>query len=390
MNRTLAIAKKEWKHILRDPRSLMLLFIYPVLMLFLYGYALNLDIKNIPLGIWDADHSSESRALTTAFEASDYFTFKASLTSTEAVEQALRTGRVKAVLAIPQDFGKKAISGNPPPIGLWIDGSDANTASVVLSYVRAMLATQSSNIQAMPAGVGGMMNSPAANRFTPVSMTMAPPFQIRSKVLYNPELKSTYFIVPGLIAILMMMVCTMLTSVAIVREKETGTFEQLLVSPIRARELIIGKVLPYLGLAFFLATFIMTLSHFYFGVPLQGSLLLLTITLIIYLFCALALGLWISTVAHDQRLAMLMSSMITMLPSMMLSGFMFPIRSMPMWIQLITNIVPAKYFLLIIRGIALKNSGLHELWHQLAVLLGMGIILIIISVQRFRKTMVNA
>jgi ABC-2 type transport system permease protein len=384
MPRTLAIAFKEWKHIIRDPRSLILLFLYPVIMLFLYGYALNLDVKNILLGVWDADHSSESRDLVSSLAASNYFIYKGDFTSTSDVEKALRTNQVKAVLNIPQDYGKKSLSSDAPPLGVWIDGSDANTASVILSYIRAILASRATNIQLVSVGVDGTSNQ------IPISTSVSAPFQIRQKVFYNPELKSTYFIVPGLIAILMMMVCTMLTAVAIVREKETGAFEQLLVSPIRARELIVGKVLPYLGLAFFLAVFIMVISHFYFGVPVQGSLLLLTITLLIYLFCALALGLWISTVAHDQRLAMLMSQMITMLPSMMLSGFMFPIRSMPKILQLVTYIVPAKYFLLIIRGVALKDSTILDLWQPVAVLFGMGMFLIIFSVRKFRKTMVRA
>ncbi|KPL06740.1 hypothetical protein AMJ86_07370 [bacterium SM23_57] len=367
MRRTLAIARKEWMHILRDPRSLIILFLMPLMMVFLYGYAITMDVKNISLGIWDGDNTPQSRDLIRDVVHSGYFTEKVHLASCDAVDDAIQKRQVNAVLSIPNGYGKDSINGTPPPVGVWEDGSDANTASVIQSYIRAIMASRS----------------------MPSKSSAAAPFDIRQKVFYNPELKSSHFIVPGLVAVLMMMICAMLTSMAIVREKETGTFEQLLVSPILAWELIIGKVLPYLILSFLVAAFILAVGYLHFGVPFQGSILLLAVFLLIYLFCALSLGLLVSTIVDSQRLAMLIALLTTLLPSVILSGFIFPIRSMPPVIQIITYIVPAKYFLTILRGIMLKDCGLGILWSQSLVLLGMGIVLVIVSVVRFHKTMVK-
>lgn len=371
MRRTIAIARKEWMHILRDPRSLIILFLMPLMMVFLYGYAITMDVRNISLGVWDGDNTVQSRDLIRDIVHSGYFIEKVHLASCDAVDDAIQRRQVKAVLSIPNGYGKNTINGTPPPVGVWVDGSDANTASVIQSYIRAIMAGRSITSSTLAASNG------------------TAPFDVRQKVFYNPELKSSHFIVPGLVAILMMMICAMLTSLAIVREKETGTFEQLLVSPILAWELIIGKVLPYLILSFLVAAFILAVGYLHFDVPFQGSILLLAVFLMIYLFCALSLGLLISTIADSQRLAMLIALLTTLLPSVILSGFIFPIRSMPPIIQIITYIVPAKYFLTILRGIMLKDCGLGILWSQTMVLLGMGVVLVIVSVVRFHKTMVK-
>lgn len=381
-------------HILRDPRSLIILFLMPVVMVFLYGYAISMDVKNIGLGIWDADQTPESRDLVSRFVHSGYFIEKGRPANPQQANDAIRKRQASAVLFIPNGYGRDLSSQNPSPVGIWVDGSDANTASVIISYVRAILATSASyrRMGILPMPTPGLETSHSEEdwqtRASASGYSIAP-FSIRQKVFYNPELKSSHFIVPGLVAILLMMICAMLTSLAIVREKESGTFEQLLVSPIRARELIIGKVLPYLALAFLVAVFILTVGHLHFGVPLMGNLWLLAATLLIYLFCALALGLLISTIVASQRLAMLMAFTTTMLPSVILSGFIFPIRSMPFLIQLITFLVPARYFLSVLRGIMLKDSGLAFLWHQALVLLLIGTVLITVSVLRFRKTMVH-
>ncbi len=370
MKRTLAIARKEWMHILRDSRSLIILFLMPVMMVFLFGYAINMNVKHIPLGIWDGDRTPESRAVISEFTQSGYFTESAHLSTIRAVNNAIRKKQVSAVMAIPNGYARKTHRGHPPPIGFWVDGSDANTASVVINYTNALLSSR----------------GPQAGQINPAPS----PFDVRPKIFYNPELESSHFIVPGLIAVLMMMICAMLTSLTIVREKETGTFEQMLVSPIRAPELIIGKVLPYLSLAFIVAGLILAVGHWHFGVPIHGNLIFLAATLVIYLFCALALGLLISTIAPSQRVAMLMAVTTTLLPSVILSGFIFPIRSMPLIIQLIAYIIPARYFLVILRGIMLKGSTLDVLWTPTVILTAFGVFLVAVSVFRFRKSMVKA
>jgi ABC-2 type transport system permease protein len=378
VNRTFAIAKKESIHIMRDVRSLIILFFFPVVMVFLYGYAINMDVKHIPLGIWDADYTPESRALVADFVHSGYFVDKTHISTSKQANDAIRQRQVSAVLFIPENYARDLQVGNPQPLGVWVDGSDANNASVIIGYVRAILATET-----MRPNYGSVADNASAMALT------VPPFQIFQKVFYNPELESTHFIVPGLVAVLMMMICALLTSLAIVREKESGTFEQLMVSPIRARELIIGKVLPYLVLAFIVATFILAVGHFHFGVPVRGNLALLAAAVVFYLFSALALGLLISTIATSQRIAMLMAITTTMLPSVILSGFIFQIRSMPLFVQLITYLVPARYFLSILRGIMLKGSGLQFLWHNSLALIVIGVVLIAISVFRFRRSMIR-
>jgi ABC-2 type transport system permease protein len=378
MNRTFAIAKKESIHIMRDTRSLLILFFMPVVMVFLYGYAINMDVKSIPLGIWDADHTPESRALVANFVHSEYFVDKTHISTPEQANDAIRRRQVNAVLYIPEYYARDLYRRTPQPLGIWVDGSDANNASVIIGYVQAIFATKAAQV-----------NYASVSTTASANTLLVPAFQVRQKVFYNPELKSAHFIVPGLVAILMMMICALLTSLAIVREKETGTFEQLLVSPIRARELIIGKVLPYLVLAFFVAAFILAVGHFHFGVPLIGNLWLLAAALLFYLVSALALGLLISTVAASQRVSMLMAFTTTMLPSVILSGFIFPIRSMPPLIQLITYLVPARYFLSILRGIMLKGNGVSFLWHHSLALIIIGFTLIAISVFRFRRSMVK-
>ena len=378
MNRTVAIAKKESIHIMRDTRSLLILFFMPVVMVFLYGYAINMDVKHIPLGVWDADYTQESRALVADFIHSGYFVDKIHISTSKQANDAIRQRVVNAVLYIPEYYARDLNRGTPQPLGIWVDGSDANNASVIIGYVRAILAIEA-----------------AQENFAMVADTMSAtsqtvlPFEVRQKVFYNPELESTHFIVPGLIAVLMMMICALLTSLAIVREKETGTFEQLMVSPIRARELIIGKVLPYLVLAFIVAFFILAVGHFYFGVPIVGNMLLLALAVLFYLFSSLAFGLLISTIAETQRIAMLMATIGTMMPSVMLSGFIFQIRSMPIYIQVITYLIPARYFLAILRGIMLKESGLVSLWHQEVALIIIGVGLAAVSVFRFKRSMVR-
>jgi ABC-2 type transport system permease protein len=364
MNRPnlLPIIRKEFIHILRDPRSLSIVLIMPLIQLLLYSYAINMDVRDIKLAVLDESRTPASRELVRRFTGSGYFVQRASLDNRDQIEELFRRGTVKAVLAIPRNYAESVKTRVSTPVQILVDGSDSNTGAVILNTAQQLLTTASLDLSA----VG----------FTP--------FQIRANIWYNPEQKSTYFIVPGLTAVIMMMICALLTSITIAREKETGTLEEILVAPVRPYELIIGKVLPYVALASADALIILLVGRIWFGIPFRGSPLVLTVFSLIYLLTSLSLGVLISTVARSQQVAMMMANLITMLPSVLLSGFIFPISSMPKWLQIVTYIIPARYFLEIIRGVLLKGNGFDVLWPQAAFLLGLAVLLLTVSVKRFK------
>jgi ABC-2 type transport system permease protein len=369
------IARKEFRHILRDSRSLLIAILMPILMTFLYGYAVNLDIKNIKLAVLDYDRTFESRELVNKYYNSGYFRYAEREPSPSDPERVLKTGHANAVLIIKPGFSKniETISTNPThlfvssevyDIGLLLDGSDANVAAAAGSYAAIIV------------------NEYLASHLPP-DMEF-PGVEISKQVLYNPDLKSSHFFVPGLIAIILMMISALLTSITIAREKETGTMEQLLTSPVTPRQIIIGKILPYVGLAFFDGILILFFGVFHFGVPFSGSIILLLFFMGIYIAAALSLGVLISTVAKTQQVAMMAAMIVTVLPSVMLSGFIFEIKNMPYFLQLVTRIVPATYFLQIIRRIMLKSSGLAELWLQAAILILITVALLAAATKRFK------
>ncbi len=352
-----ALARKELRHILRDPRSLWIIFMLPNVMMFLFGYAINLDLRNVPLGVCDLSRTPQSRALVEAIDASTYFSVA------ERFEDPAEAGRfferrtIRAAVIVPRDFARALEREVRATLGVVIDGSDANSASIVQNYLEAFIAARA---------VGG-----------------APLIAARPVVLYNRALDSTNFIVPGIVAIVMMMLGALLTSVTIAREKESGTMEQILVSPIRPFEVIAGKTLPYLVLAFSIAMMIVAVGHFWFGVPFTGSPASLVLYSLLYLFTALALGILISTLVSTQQVAMMISLMVTLLPSIMLSGFIFPVASIPRALQFISYALPATHFLVIVRGIMLKGNTLTDLWPHVAALGALGFVLTVLAVKRF-------
>lgn len=267
------------------------------------------------------------------------------------------------VLIIPQDFARTIASPVVTKVQALIDASDSNAAQAMRNYADAIL-------QTFNAGRG-----------------LAAPFEVQTTIQYNPTLKSTFFFVPGLVALILIMISALLTSVAIVREKETGTMEQILVSPVRAREIVAGKVIPYILLAFMDGVIVLLVAHFWFKVPIIGSVALILGAALIYVFVALSLGLFISTMAHTQQVAMIVALITSMLPSIMLSGFFFPIASMPKVLQWLTYVVPAKYFLIVLRGIMLKGNTLMHIGTPLMVLLGMGIVFMLVSTKKFKTTL---
>jgi len=361
-SRISTIARKEVLHILRDPRSLWIIFILPNILMFLFGYAIDLDLKNVRLALCDLSRTSASRALVEALQASDYFSIAVRYDDPLDTESLFKKRLARSALIIPEDFARSLERGGRAEVGVVIDGSDANSASLVQNYLETFLA----------AGA-----SPRADRAAESSM------RVRPVVLYNRTMDSTNFIVPGLVALVMMMLGALLTSVTIVREKETGTMEQILVSPVRSHEVVLGKVLPYLVLAFSIAAMIIVVGHFWFDVPLVGSPGWLMLSCALYLFAALSLGLLVSTLVSTQQVAMMLSLLLTMLPSIMLSGFIFPVASMPKALQYLARALPATHFLVIIRGIMLKGSGPAELWTRLVFLAGIAIALLALAMKRF-------
>lgn len=362
-SRIIPIIRKEFIHIRRDFRTLIIIFIMPVAMLLMFGYAINMEIQNIDLAVIDRSQSPASRALVRAFQGSKFFTVR-DFAGGESLAGALFQNRqARMVLIIPQDFARTIASPVVTKVQALIDASDSNAAQAMRNYADAIL-------QTFNAGRG-----------------LAAPFEVQTTIQYNPTLKSTFFFVPGLVALILIMISALLTSVAIVREKETGTMEQILVSPVRAREIVAGKVIPYILLAFMDGVIVLLVAHFWFKVPIIGSVALILGAALIYVFVALSLGLFISTMAHTQQVAMIVALITSMLPSIMLSGFFFPIASMPKVLQWLTYVVPAKYFLIVLRGIMLKGNTLMHIGTPLMVLLGMGIVFMLVSTKKFKTTL---
>lgn len=353
--RTLAILRKELLHIVRDPLSLAMALALPMLMLILFGYALSLDVDRIPLLIWDQDKTPQSRALLDRFRGSRLFSVYGDIDSYRPAEVALDRGNVLAVIVVPIDFGRKLAGGQQTPVQMLLDGSDSNTASIALAYARAMVAGYSNEVRTdyqIRNGAG----------------ELKPPVDAQLRVMFNNELKSKNYIVPGLIAVILMMIGAMLTSLSIAREWENGTMEELLSTPVRATELALGKLGAYflLGLVD-MATAVLA-GVFIFGVPLRGSILLLFVSGFTFLFGALSWGLLLSAITRNQLLAFQLGLLSSFLPSFLLSGFIYSVDNMPLVPQLISRVVPARYFVALLKGIFLKATGLNILWMELLFL----------------------
>ncbi|MBN1543016.1 ABC transporter permease [candidate division KSB1 bacterium] len=360
VSRIAAIMIKEFFHILRDPRSLAIIFLLPIIMILLFGYAITFDIREIPLGLLDHDRSTESRALAQSFAASGYFRIVKILSNPSEIETAIRRREIWAALVIPADFEK---SRQTHAVQVVIDGSNANTAIIIGNTAQALLLDYS---------------------LTRLQTPMNPLFRIEPRILYNPALKSTNFIVPGLVAVFLLMVCALLTSITIAREKETGTLEQILVSPITALEIIIGKTTPYIILGFLVAVAVLIFAKVVFSVPFRGKPLELMVLSLFYIYASLSIGVFVSTRVRTQQVALMVSLVGTLLPSIFLSGFIYPIASMPHFLRILSLVVPARYYLQIIRGIMLKGIGFNELVWYAAVLFLFGSVLLGISIKSFQ------
>ncbi|MGA2490860.1 MAG: ABC transporter permease [Anaerolineales bacterium] len=372
MRRFRALIKKELLHMVRDPRTLIFIFIMPLLELLLLGYANNTDVKNVPTVIFDQSNSQASRALLDAFKVTGYFSYDYVASTDADVTDLIESGKVKVGITIPPDYKSNLLSGNPAQVSVLIDGSDPTTAGAVLSAVT--LAGQAHGIsleiqQLALKGVSGLEVSPV---------------DVRTRVLYNPDLLGSYNLIPGLIAMILFQTGTSMTALSIVRERERGTIEQLIVTPIRNWELILAKIIPYILVSFADMLLILVIGTLWFGVPIRGSLWLLFAMTALYLLPTLGLGLLISTFARTQQQAQLMSMPI-LLPAMMLSGFIFPIASLPVFLQLVGNIFPLTYFIYMLRSIVVKGAGIQMIIPQTIALAVFSIIFLGAAALRFSK-----
>ena len=359
--RILAIARKEFFHIIYDFRTLLIIFMMPVLQLIIFGYALNMEIQRVDMAVMDFSRSTESRKLVEEFSGSKFFRPFYYQGPVSGLEDLFKSRRARAAMVIPADFATKLRTSPNAPVQFLIDASDANAATFVRMYCTQVLFNYNED-----RGIKTLI-----------------PFDVRTAILFNPNLKSSYFFVPGIIAMILVMISCLLTSITITREKETGTMEQILVSPVRPHEIILGKVLPYIALAFADASVVVFMGLVVFRVPFEGSFLLLVALTALYIITALSLGLTISTRVRTQQVAMMIAQVATILPTIMLSGLVFPIASMPKLLQYVTYIIPARYYLLIVRGIFLKGSQLVHLLEPTLFLVVMALVLLITSVRRF-------
>ena len=352
MRKALAVGRKELWQIVRDRRTLMILLFIPAFFLGLYGYALNFDIRHVRLAVMDRENNHDSRELISSFTNSTYFDIVANATSMPDIERMMDRGEVRAALVIPEGMSRDLRSGRVALVQVLINGDNANTATTVFGYAQAIVRGVSAQLQ-LEMITGGQL---------------APPISAEPRIWYNPELTSTLFLVPGLIGFIVMISSVVSTSMSIVREKERGTWEQVRMAPISNLSYVVGKTLPYFAISLVSAFLIIAAAMLLFGLPMRGSWLLLLFTVSLYLVGALGTGLLVSTLVDSQSLAFQVSLLVSMLPTILLSGFIFPIASMPAPIRAVTYIVPARYFLVALRAIVLKGVDLHVVSLELAAL----------------------
>jgi ABC-2 type transport system permease protein len=372
LRRTRAVARKEILHVLRDPRSLIMALAIPLVMLLLFGYALSLDVDRIPSLVVDADGSPESRALIERFRGSRYFQILGFVDDSSVLEREIERNRVLMGLVIPRGYSRALLSGEEASIQVLVDGSDSNTASIAVGYVEALVATYGLELRAAALERGG-------------SGSLRPPVEPHLRVWYNSDLKSKNYIVPGLIAVIMMIIAALLTSLTIAREWETGTMEQLLSTPVTPAELVLGKMTAYFAIGMSDMALAVSVGVFLFSVPLRGSVLLLLVTSGIFLFGALCWGILLSALARSQLLAYQMGMITSFLPAFLLSGFIFAIENMPTAVQLVTTLVPARYFITVLKGIFLKGIGFPLLVGEVAFLLAYATVVFFLTTRKVKQ-----
>ncbi len=369
--RIYAMVKKEFRQIIRDARTLYLIFLFPVFLLILFGYALSLDVKNVKIAIKNNDNSEESRDFIEMLQSSSYFKVVGYLHTQAEVNSYLDEKLAQCVIVFPTDFAAELQAGKNVKLQFLVDGVDGNTATVIMNYVTSATRFYNNKITQEFLARTGMKS------FIPIDP--------QPLFWYNPDLNTTKFLIPGLFCMILITTAVIMTCLSIVREKELGSMEQLRVSPLGSFEMIIGKTIPYTIVALFVAAFTLVISNIAFGMGVKGSYIMLFFTTVIFLIATLSLGIFISTISDSQQVAFQIASVATMLPTFILSGFIFPIESMPLPVQILTNITPAKFYIIILRSIMLKGAGIEAFWKQIVSLLIFAAFFLGIATLRIRK-----
>ncbi|MBE0550801.1 MAG: ABC transporter permease [Ignavibacterium sp.] len=370
-HRILAIAKKEYRQLKRDTRMLFIVFFFPVVLLAIFGYAINFDVKHIKIAVYDQDKSDYTREYIEGLISSEYFDLVKYVSDDNEIKALLDKKIVQAVIVFPNDLSRRLNNNEEVKVQYLVDGVDGNTATVIVNYANAATFNYSLKLTKEYLAVTGKK--------------MYVPINLEPRFWFNPELVSVFFLIPGLMGMILIITAVISVSLSIVREKERGTIEQLNVSPLTSIELIIGKILPYIVISLINATIVLIAGYVLFGIAIKGDLLLLLLGTLTFLFAAIGLGIFISTIADSQQVAFQAANVSSLLPSLILSGFIFPIESMPTVIQWVTNITPAKFYIVILRAILLRGAGLSAFWDQLIYLLIFGIVFITLATIVDRK-----
>jgi ABC-2 type transport system permease protein len=371
-SRLFSLIRKEFIQILRDPRTLVLVLVIPVMQLFLLGYAATTDVRNVPLVVYDQDRGPAARELLAAYQAADYFQITYEVDSEDELGRLIDTGDARVGLIIPPDYTMQIKGNGSAEVMVVLDGSDPSVASTALSAAQMIGQQHATEVLSQR-----LVRSAQAD-------ALQPPLEVQTRIWYNPDLVTAYFMIPGVIAMILFFLTSILTATAVVRERERGTIEQLIVTPIRPWELVVGKILPYVILAFLNMLEVLAIGHWWFGVPVRGSLTLILSLSGLFLLTSLGIGLLASTIANTQQEAMLVVWM-TLLPALFLSGFFFPLEAMPKVLQWISYLFPLRYYLVIIRSLLLKDVGAAAFRTEIIALLIFGLTLMTLASLRFRK-----
>ncbi len=366
---------KEFIQVLRDRRARVTLFVPPLIQTLVFGYAATYEIRHVPMAVLDYDHSQESRELVSRFTSSPYFQVREHLTDHDDLAEAIDRGEVVLAVHVQAGFAQQLSKGQTAPVQVIVDGTNSNTAFIAVGYVAQMAERFAAEYQRS-----------SLQRTAPFAAGRIPTVVLERRPWYNPELRSRWFFVPGVIGTIMFIIVVVLTAFAVVREREIGTLEQLMVTPISRAEFIFGKTLPFFLIGIFDAALIAAVGTFWFEIPFRGSLVVLFAGVVVYLLCMLGIGLFISTVSATQQQAMV-TAFFFIMPAITFSGFGYPIASMPQWMQTLTYLDPLRYFLIVIRSVYLKGAGFGILWPQLAALAGIGVFMLTVSVFRFHKSL---
>ena len=363
MNRFLSFVIKEFQHIFRDRKTLAILFGMPIMQILIFGYVITNDFRNIGIAVMDQAGDHKSEALVSSVFSSGYFINEGQVYSSDEISSKFKSGKVKAVLVIEPSFAANLVGNGDAKVQILTDASDPNLARTIVNYLSGII--YKFQLEDIPASESRGIIA-------------------ETRMVYNESLEGAYMFVPGTIALILMLISALLTSISVTREKEMGTMEVLLVSPLKPALIIAGKVTPYVFLAFINGIFILLLSYFVFGVPVEGSMVLLLLALLLYITLALSIGIFFSTLARTQQVAMFLSLFALMLPTVLLSGFIYPIENMPWWLQWLSLILPPRWFIVILKDIMLKGNGIAYIWDEGLILIGMTVFFMVVSIKKFK------